>query len=447
MKKIPSFQIDQTISILVHRLIDHQEQQNPNKCLEECKKKCVQRAYSLDGGTSQTSSAHCTNSGSSTSQPINSNLLFTSDCTTNKETTPTPFILNLGSVVNNNLMLVAGQSASLSMLSTCNSNKRQQQYSGKCNSQPNSRNASFATDDQADFQSRSHSLSQDLSDIQLCEQNSRSSFSLSKIDSFPAAGNSFCNNCQQIQDRPHLLQNLNNDISGPANVAPHINANKQFGIMSNEKTETVAQIEPCTDSQMTTPDVQKLSSAENLSLEDFNLDLMSGDKESPTDSHRKEGLSNITDCFDGYHTNLSPIHGSDILVNLDQLESLDLPDIEKICNDISNESNSPTSQENHVHIVHKGNICTDLNQVTIQNGCVSERNLANGNNNIECTGTGKSDFETVTTRECLMMSEVTPICHSRAGNAQHPVESPSTIAVITDFCPDWAYSEVGHSLV
>ena len=442
MKKYPAcksfFQIDQTISILVHRLIDHQEQQNPNKCVEDCKKKCVQRAYSLDGGTSQSAGSHCPSSSSS--QPINSNILFTSDCMSNKDSTSAPFILNLGSVVNNNLMLVAGQSASLSMLSTCNSHKRQQQYSGKCNSQPTTRNSSFVTEDQSDFQSRSHSLSQDLSDIQLCEQNSNSSFALNKIDSFSAGGESLSNNYSQVTS--HLLQNLSRDVSGPANTAPSINTNKQFGILGNDKAES-AQIEPGTDSQMTTPDVQKLSSAENLTLEDFNLDLMSsGDKESPTDANGKV-LANLTDCLDGFHANLSPIHGSDMLVNLDQLDTLDLPDIEKICNDISNESNSPTSQENHVHIVHKENTCTDINPVPIpiQNGCVSERNVVCSNNRVVCSSSGKTDFETVTTRECLMMPEVR-VCQSRGSTSQHPVETPNTIAVITDFCPDWAYSEV-----
>ena len=438
--------MDQTIQILVHRLIDHQEQQNPRKSLEETKKKCVHRHYSFDDSSSQASNQPCSNSASFSSQPISSNLSFTSDCVAKKEVTPTPtpFILNLGSVVNNNLMLVAGQSASLSMLSTCNSTKRQQQFSGKCNSQPTSQNSSFAIDDQTDSQSRGVSLSQDLSDIQLCEQNSNS-FSLSRTNSYTNSSNSFCNGYQQQTHDSHLLQDFSNDISGTACTAPHDNNNKQFGIIGNIKSDSSAQIQPSSDTQMTSSDIQKLSSVENISLEDFNLDLMSGDKDSPSDiSPQKDSMSGIADCLDGFSTNLSPINGSDILVNLEQLESLDLPDIEKICNAISNESNSPTSQESH-NLIHKDNTYTGLNHVNFKTGCDSDQNTGNHsncNNRIECTNSAKNNFDTMTTRECVMMPEVTSVCHSRAVNSQHPVESPSTIALITDFCPDWAYSEV-----
>lgn len=429
------FQIDQTIQILVHRLIDHQEQQKPRKVVEETKKKCVRRTFSLDDSHSQASNQSHISSVSSTSQPISSNILFTSDNAAKPEVTATPFILNLGSVVNNNLMLVAGQSASLSVLSTCNSTKRQQQFSGKCisQSQPSSQISLFATDDQIDSHSRSFSLSQNLSDIQLCEQNSNSSYSLSKTDSFTNTSNSFLNGYQQ-------MQSFSDDISNSGSAAPHDIANKQYGIMGSVDPNSSAQIEQSPVSQMTTMDVQKLSSTENVSLEDFNLDLMTGDKQSPMSCSQKEAMSGITDCFDRYHTNLSPLNGNDMLVNLDQLEALDLPDIEKICNDISIESNSPMSQEPN-HVIHKdGHACTVLDSVSMQNGC--DRQEGQGNNCIQCTCSAASNFETVTTRECTMMPARTVNSHSRALSSQHPIESPSTIAMITDFCPDWAYSEV-----
>ena len=395
---------------------------------------------SLDDGNRQASNQPCVSPATSTSQPISSNLSFTADHAAKPDVTPTPFILNLGSVVNNNLMLVAGQSASLSMLSTCNTTNRQQQFSGKCIAQtpPNPQSTLFAADKQSDSQARSLSLSQDLSDIQLCEQNSNSSFSsLCKTDSFSNTSNSFCTNFQQMQNS-RLLHGFSNDISSTASSAPHDFVNKQFGIMGNVNSNTTAQTtEQSPDSQMASLDVQKLTSAENISLEDFNLDLISGDKQSPSNSSQKEAMCGISDCY------LSPINGTDILTSLDHLEALDLPDIEKICNDISNESNSPMPQEPVLNSVHKvESTCRALDHVTIQDGCDNEPNIIAHGNNIPCSSTSKSNFETITTRECVMMPGGAAFSHSRAVNSQHPVESPSTIAMITDFCPEWAYSEV-----
>ena len=337
-------------------------------------------------------------------------------------------------------MLVAGQSASLSMLSnTNNRQQQQQQISGKYVAQtpPNPQNVLYTTDKQSESQARNVSLSQDLRDIQLCEQNSSSSFSsLCKTESFSNTSNTFCNNFQPMQQNSHLLQGFSNDISSTATSAPHDFDNKQYGIMGNVNSNAAALTEQSPDSQMTSIDVQKLTSAENISLDDFNLDLISGDKQSPSSSSQKEAMSGISDCY------LSPINGTDILVSLDHLEALELPDIEKICNDISNESNSPMTQEPSINSVHKvDSTCRALDHVTIQDGCDNKMNIAHGNN-IPCSSTSKSDFETITTRECVTMSGGGVVNQSRAINSHHPVESPSTIAMITDFCPDWAYSEV-----
>lgn len=434
-------EIDQTIQILVHRLIDHQEQTKPRKTCEETKKKCVRRTLSLDEGHRQASNQPCVSHASSSPQPISSNLSFNSDHAAKPDINPTPLILNLGSVVNNNLMLVAGQSASLSMLSNT-TNRQQQQISGKYVAQtpPNPQNMLYTTDKQSESQARNVSLSQDLKDIQLCQHNSSSSFSsLCKTESFSNTSNSFYNDFQPMQQNSHLLQGFSNDISSTATSAPHDFGNEQYGIMGNVNSNAAALTEQSPDSQMTSMDMQKLTSVENISLDDFNLDLMSGDKQSPSSSSQKEAMSGISDCY------LSPINGTDILTSLDHLEALELPDIEKICNDISNESNSPMPQEPSVNCVHKvDSTCRALDHVTIQDGCDNKINIVAHGNNIPSSSTSKSNFETVTTRDCMMMPGRGVVSQSRAVNSHHPVESPSTIAMITDFCPDWAYSE-GHT--
>ena len=336
-------------------------------------------------------------------------------------------------------MLVAGQSANLSMLSNTTNRQQQQQIPGNyvAQAQPIPQNVLYSTDKQSVSQSRNGSLSHDLGDIQLCGQNSTSSFSsLCKTESFSNMSNSFCNTYQPVQQNSHLLQGFSNDISSTTTTAPHDFENKQFGIMGTVKSSSADLTEQSTDSQMASLEVQKLTSVENISLDDFNLDLITGDKHSPSNSSQKEAMSGISDCY------LSPINGTDILTSLDHLEALELPDIEKICNDISNESNSPMPQETSINSVHKvDSTCRALDHVTIQDGCDNKLNIAHSNNAL-CSDTSKSDFDTITARDCVMMPGGTDGSQTRAVNSQHPVESPSTIAMITDFCPDWAYSGV-----
>ena len=229
------------------------------------------------------------------------------------------------------------------------------------------------------------------------------------------------------------------------------------------------------------------SSIVNSFLNELNTELMSTERNSATHDN-KQSFGHLGDSFESLQASLNVIQGTEI--NLDQLDLMDVPDLEQMCNELNGEQNdlsnsmglsvggekwnsqskdqvtvskcdnNRTSSSSACNICHR-NICshsTCPNQVTNNmNNIFSQALIAN---NSECTHVHPDNSNTTVTNshsncaKCghgALGSRTAHHGHRHGtlghnvhsgGDSSHPVNAPTDIACITDFSPDWAYTEV-----
>lgn len=226
----------------------------------------------------------------------------------------------------------------------------------------------------------------------------------------------------------------------------------------------------------------------NSFLDELNSELMSAERSS-TDNDNKQGFGNLGDSFESLQASLNVIQGTDI--NLDQLDLMDVPDLEQICNDLNegqcqnnllnslsmsdyNQGKSFTQPKDQV------NLSKCDNSASSSSGCsICQRNICSHN----CSQSANIFTQAATTSECSnvhpeMCSSNATVTNSQANcakcghgpsfspanqgqghrthghgvhsggdNLSHPLKAPTDIACITDFSPDWAYTEVRHVII
>ncbi|KAK3604481.1 hypothetical protein CHS0354_019074 [Potamilus streckersoni] len=209
-------------------------------------------------------------------------------------------------------------------------------------------------------------------------------------------------------------------------------------------------------------------SACNISLQDFtdlseNIPTSSGTSfqmnpmsavncdETDIASDSLQNICSLEDSLEGLHASLSP---SDL--NLDNLCSLELPDIEKICGDLNTEnSNVNTDQDGSQHVLSNsnkmGNIVfsncnsmdniptvtqshSDRGQISCHQSAVSQGISPVSMGDQRCCPAGRATLTSVGN-----MSSPSYQCNT--DSSPHQIKSVNNIAVITDFTPDWSYTE------
>lgn len=179
-------------------------------------------------------------------------------------------------------------------------------------------------------------------------------------------------------------------------------------------------------------------------LDELSSDLLNPEKYSPMDEGKK-GFSHLGDSFESLQGTFNSLQDSDL--NLDQL--FDMPDIDRIYKDLTNNgglnelSNSLNvngdSPKTFDSTCQKPNVQTSLSQSQTSNfnatsspmhDMVNSDNIINGLDPLCVTarsqGQGHLQASGGQNKETLI----------------HTTKTPCTIASITDFSPDWAYTEV-----
>ena len=175
---------------------------------------------------------------------------------------------------------------------------------------------------------------------------------------------------------------------------------------------------------------------------DLNLELMATYKEMPGGEVGRRALDHMGDSFESLQASLNSLQGSDL--NLDHLDLLDIPELDKICTDMSGSShvNSQVSQG-----CGKGQVAVETNSD------FSNLELSNINANsllLGRQGMGSGGYVgnmAMNSKAGGGMSDgqlpVTTMTHT-----YHNVgPSPSSVAMVTDFSPEWAYTEVRSPLM
>lgn len=226
------------------------------------------------------------------------------------------------------------------------------------------------------------------------------------------------------------------------------------------------------------------SSVVNSFLDDLNSELMASERNTP-DTEAKRGLDHLGDSFESLQASFNTLQGTGI--NLDQLDMLDL---EQMCNELSTGQNdlsssldmsvdnqnksfsvqkdqelvskcdtitniSDSSRLCHTHTCsHSSSQLTqDFSHSGISSGCSSNLHPDNSSNNATDMNSQVNCIKCVCDPSRLQSNEGQghrSLVYSggdNLGHQNHPLKAPTDIACITDFSPDWAYTEVDTPLV
>ena len=183
-------------------------------------------------------------------------------------------------------------------------------------------------------------------------------------------------------------------------------------------------------------------------------DFMSADKFSPMEESKK-GFGHLGDSFESLQGTFNTLQGSEL--NLDQLDLIDMPELERMCSDLTNTgviAELSTNMEVNTNQCQKSQSPENqkVGNITMTESNVTNHNANNFSHNVsehrKSVGTVNSDADSscVTCGSSRSQGqgqdlEVPPM-GSRGDNLVHTTKTPCTIATITDFSPDWAYAEV-----
>lgn len=184
-------------------------------------------------------------------------------------------------------------------------------------------------------------------------------------------------------------------------------------------------------------------------FDELNSDFMSSDKYSPMEENKK-GFGHLGDSFESLQGTFNTLQGTDL--NLDQLDLIDMPELERMCSDLagsgditelSNELSTSVSQKPEVPGDHRSQdvSLTSSNISTHNAGTYSQ----NGSRHKDCTINSDVDSSCVTCGTSRLQGRghdtVSSPFKNRGDNMVHTTKTPCTITTITDFSPDWAYTE------
>ncbi|XP_053379115.1 calmodulin-binding transcription activator 1-like isoform X2 [Mercenaria mercenaria] len=182
-------------------------------------------------------------------------------------------------------------------------------------------------------------------------------------------------------------------------------------------------------------------------------DFMTADKYSPMEETKK-GFDHLGDSFESLQGTFNTLQGSEL--TLDQLDLIDMPELERMCSDLTNtgdiselsntiemstnqcqKTENPTNQKSE-------NIQTNFSNLSGLNASSFSRNSSEQRESI---GTVSSDADPscvtcgTSRSQGQGQDSMVPPIRGRGDNLMHTTKTPCTIATITDFSPDWAYTE------
>ncbi|XP_052821053.1 calmodulin-binding transcription activator 2-like isoform X2 [Mya arenaria] len=197
----------------------------------------------------------------------------------------------------------------------------------------------------------------------------------------------------------------------------------------------------------------------NSLLDELNSELMASESNS-TNECKKNSFGHLGDSFESLQASLSTMPNGEL--NLDQLDLIDMPDLENMCNDISNEIRSTNIPECNTSGANLTN-CTQQNlqnqsaegdgrgQSTVQADAFSfceEQAKNSGTQNVSRRSSSPHlpgnchSCNCHVSRSCQGqgLSDCQGQIKAEVGGA-HTTKSPITIATITDYSPEWSYTE------
>ena len=175
----------------------------------------------------------------------------------------------------------------------------------------------------------------------------------------------------------------------------------------------------------------------------------------------KTPFGHLGDSFESLQASLGTLQGTDL--NLDQLDLIDMPDLENMCNDLTNSPHTTTMADTIGLTTSSASSIGSFSE-TIREaiGCDTSSStvgFANSENQSiytqpSCEPVTSSHSE-CTSQSCKDMSRSEVIHQGHQGQGDRkscgghvdPNKTPCTIATITDFSPDWAYTEVSKNPV
>lgn len=488
--------LDETIMTLVQRLTDSQDMSKTEqrRCsLPDCKPPClhvitknnypqfvVQPDKSMDNNVCQGSSL-TNQTCEQVKCQIQSNGDICKGQTDVNNFTQSSLIVDLGHLGNGQVMLLTGKSTKatpqLSVLTNA------------CTSSGQLQNASEST--------IMSSHSEIYSSTSICD--SQNSFCQSYIQQSQSHDgfSQQCNTSRQSGEQHVQNLMLMDDINMPTN-AFFLNASESFTTPGNnfntEKCSLDSKDSTLTESQILKGCINALKnrltavdsnndcpfstnsentdSVINLFLADLHSNHLPSDKISPMDES-KQSFGHLGDSFDSLHASLNSLQGSDI--NLDQLDLIDMPDLERMCSDLGSggsggnmnldlsrsdcaQEMQVSNDEQNVHICAADDITNPA--ISKSSTIIAPHNPTKGCMKL-FTNKRETFEQTVSADGCCSCRESYPMSRSHMeqnalsktcegqrsvgsphhGKKSHTTKSPCSIATITDFSPEWAYTD------
>lgn len=236
----------------------------------------------------------------------------------------------------------------------------------------------------------------------------------------------------------------------------------------------------------------------NSFLDELSSELMSSEQNF-SNSDGKRSLQHLGDSFESLQASLNTIQGTDL--NLDQLDLMDVPDLEQMCNELTNAGQNDLSSSLNMSVDSPRKVYPEQKNLGLNSKCdnassgnslsignISSRvecphdtnpqssifpqslvsncsnihsmncntNATNINSQANCVkcgydpltawsnhgqGQGQPVLLSSVSHQSQVQGHMTGNLHRRGDNSGH-TKTPTDIASITDFSPDWAYTEV-----
>lgn len=468
------FQLDDTILTLVQRLMDNQDRfkTDPLVCGHRCQPQGTLSAPS--GFKPLPIHQDQQNLGFSASNVPHSDTVSTGQTPTLQNPlnlAQGPLILNIGNLGSGQMMLVTNQNdaSQLSILTgTTNSgqltNRKKREVTSQVAkevttsigrgmpspSQLLCRSASLcepndginpvvmARSQSQDSGNNSSLLSSgDLTNMNFISQQGLSSNVNNFCDIVSSRAENTCtSNLQQMDTKQ---EELNIDMNSSKNAfvqnnIPNSDANNFTTVFSSNNSNSTAMV--------------------STFFEELNSSYISTDKFSPMEENKK-GFGHLGDSFESLQGTFNTLQGSDL--SLDQLDLIDMPELERMCSDLTS-AGDISELSNAIEMSTNGCQKSEnpenqkAEDISVNNTNISTLNASsfsqNGSGHRESFSTVSSDVDSncMTCGTPRLQSQgqesVAQPLASRGDNLVHTTKTPSTITTITDFSPDWAYTEV-----
>ena len=235
-------------------------------------------------------------------------------------------------------------------------------------------------------------------------------------------------------------------------------------VQQTNSTDGIQQlVESVTDIYPGPPPVQTGETLSSL-VDELNLELMATDtmKESlDGGTNSKSSFGHLGDSFDSLRASLNSLPGSDL--NLEQLDLLDMPELDKIYHDISNNSNmnsqNPQGSANGQNQINGTVIMSNIlgqNENVLSGEIAQIQHSLCSHNSTDCDSVTLNNTSVAINSNSssshqnslnsysheLTVAPPSQPYNSGVDNLSQSLKANSSVAVITDFSPDWTYTEV-----